>query len=103
MGHGPALGFGDIGDDGAVQATGLEGTATRTINRNFSRSFLRHFNSAELPQHVGSESGTRGDLTTARCNSAWVIGGNQLRFQRVAFTLTPPAMAVVEYCLGRPQ
>jgi hypothetical protein len=43
-GHGPALGI----DDGAVQAAGLEGTATRTINRDFSRSFQRHFNSASV-------------------------------------------------------
>jgi hypothetical protein len=29
-----------------VQATELEGTVTRTINRDFLHSFLRHFNSA---------------------------------------------------------
>jgi hypothetical protein len=48
LGHGPALGVGEIRDDGAVQATGREGTATRTINRDFSRSFLRHFNNASV-------------------------------------------------------
>jgi len=51
-----------------VQVTGLKETATRTINRDFSRSFLRHF------------------------NSACVIGGNQLRFQRVAFMLKFPVL-----------
>jgi hypothetical protein len=67
----PRVGFWGHRDDGTVQATGLEGTATRRINRHFSGSFLRHFNSAELPEHVGSESGTRGNSTTARCISAW--------------------------------
>jgi len=41
-------------DDGAVQATThLEGTATRTINRDFSRLFLRHFNNARVAAAPG--------------------------------------------------
>jgi len=46
LGHGPALGVREIRNDGAVQVTELEGTVTRTINRDFLHSFLRHFNSA---------------------------------------------------------
>jgi hypothetical protein len=89
-----------------VQATGLEGTATRIINRDFSHSFpsfLRHFNSASV---AAARSATRarraGDATTARCNSAWVIGGNQLRFQRVAFVLRFPVWRLWSIASGGP-
>jgi len=37
-----------LGKYGTTGATGQEGTATRTINRDFSRSFLRHFNNASV-------------------------------------------------------
>jgi hypothetical protein len=53
--------------------------------------FQRHFYSASF---AAARSATRarraGDSTTARSNSARVIGGNQLRFQRVAFVLRFP-------------
>jgi hypothetical protein len=45
-----------------VQATGLEGTATRTINRDFLLSFLRHFNNAKALQWRGPIPSPRGDL-----------------------------------------
>jgi hypothetical protein len=53
--------------------------------------FLRDFQSTRARR--------AGDSTTARCKSTWVIGGNQLRFQQVAFVLTFPGIASVEYCL----
>jgi hypothetical protein len=43
MGARPAFG---TRDTGPCRPPDLEGTATRTINRDFSRSFQRHFNSA---------------------------------------------------------
>jgi hypothetical protein len=93
-GHGPALISGATGN-GAVQATGLEGTATRTINRDLSHSFpcsCDILTAPALPQHVATRARRAGESTTARCNSAWVIGGNQLRFQRAALVLKFPVL-----------
>jgi hypothetical protein len=48
-GHGPALGVGERwGQRGPCRPPDLEGKATRTINRDFSRSFLRHCNSTRV-------------------------------------------------------
>ena len=50
-----------LGKYGTTGATGQEGTATRTINRDFSRSFLRHsdiLTAPQLQQYVANESAT---------------------------------------------
>ena len=61
-GTAPRWVFGETRHDGAVQATELGwGTATRIINRDFSRSFLRHsdiLTAPQLQQYVANESAT---------------------------------------------
>jgi hypothetical protein len=89
MGHGPALGVGDTRDDGAVRPPDLSENGDPNINRDFSRTFLRHLNSASVAAARWQRERDARDWTTARCNS---FSGNQLRFQRVALMLKFPTL-----------